>query len=140
MIKKKLAAAGIRLTPQRLAIADFLDGNTDHPSAESIFRAVKKQYPTMSLATVYNTLDALKRIDGVRELTIDDSRRRFDPNTGEHHHLLCRSCGKIVDIHARYQLDVPAQLKELFEITGNHVEFFGICLPCKHTEARTSGQ
>ena len=68
---------GFKLTPQRLAILDYLDGNTNHPSAEEIFGAVKTKFPTMSFATVYNTLEALRDRGKVLELTIDPSRKRY---------------------------------------------------------------
>ena len=139
MVISILKTATLRLTPQRTAIVEFLQGNTGHPSAEDIFYAVKKRFPTMSFATVYNTLEALKRVDGIRELKIDSSRRRYDPNTMEHHHLMCHSCGTIVDIHTEYQLDVPPEVSKKFDVVGNHVEFFGICRPCKDREAGISG-
>jgi len=140
MLKDQLKAAGVRLTPQRLAIVDVLEGNTEHPSAEALFRAVKKRYPTMSFATVYNTLEALKKADCVRELKIDSTRRRFDPNTVPHHHLFCCSCGKIVDIHVEYRLDLPRAISAAFEVAGNHVEFFGNCRRCSDQGVRAARQ
>ena len=139
MLEDKVRISSLRLTPQRMAIVKFLQGNTSHPSAEDIFCAVKKRFPTMSFATVYNTLEALKSVDGVRELQLDSSRRRYDPNTLDHHHVLCRSCGAIVDIRTKYQLDIPPEVSEQFDVVGNHVEFFGICRPCKAREAGSSG-
>ena len=139
MLVSLLKTASLRLTPQRMAIVEFLQGNTSHPSAEDIYRAVKKRFSTMSFATVYNTLEALKSVDGVRELKIDSSRRRYDPNTMDHHHVMCRSCGAIVDISAEYQLDIPPEVSAQFDVVGNHVEFFGICRPCKGRETGISG-
>ena len=130
MIKKKITAAGLRLTPQRLAILEFLKGNSSHPSAEDIYHGVKSRYPAISFATIYNTLEKLKALGGVRELTIDSSRRRYDPDTTPHHHLVCRSCGRIVDIHADYQLDLPEHASQEFEVVATHVEFIGRCRPC----------
>ena len=139
MLKAVVKRSSLRLTPQRMTIVEFLHGNTSHPSAEEIYSAVKKRFPTMSFATVYNTLEALKSVDGVRELKIDSSRRRYDPNTMEHHHLMCRSCGTIVDIHAEYQLEVPQEVSKKFDVVGNHVEFFGICRPCKDRKTGEGG-
>lgn len=135
MMTGKLAAAGIRLTPQRMAVLEFLEGNTSHPSAEDIFRAVKQRYPGVSFATIYNTLETLKRVEGVRELKIDASRRRYDPNTKAHHHLICESCGTIVDVHADYHLDIPPGVAGSFDVAGNHVEFFGTCRSCANRKA-----
>ncbi len=125
---------GLKLTPQRVAILDCLDGNKEHPSAEDIYKAVSKRFPTMSFATVYNTLETLKKRSEVLELTIDPDKKRFDPNTEPHHHLICVKCKKISDIHISYDLAVPDYDKKGFEIIGNHVEFYGICPKCKKSD------
>lgn len=124
---------GIKLTPQRLAILEYLEGNTDHPSAEDIFKAVSVDFPTMSLATVYNTLDTLRNRGYLTEVTIDPDKKRFDPCTEQHHHLLCRSCKKVVDVKLSFSLELPAQARGDFSITGNHVDFYGICPECNGT-------
>jgi len=121
-----------KLTPQRLAILEYLEGNTGHPSAEVIHTSLRERFPTMSLATVYNTIETLKKHGGVRELTIDPGRKRFDPNTDSHHHLICLKCKKIIDIPVDYELKVPGLYKKGFEIMGNHIEFYGICPECKY--------
>lgn len=125
-----LKEIGLKLTPQRLAILDYLKGNTAHPSADEIYGEVSKKFPSMSFATVYNTLETLRRNGKVLELTIDPQKKRFDPNTEQHHHLICINCKKIVDIHANYKLEVTDTMKSGFEITGNHIEFYGICPEC----------
>ena len=127
---KKYRAIGLKLTPQRLSIFDYLDGNTEHPSAEDIYRAVSKKFPTMSFATVYNTLEALKKKGNVLELTIDADKNRFDPNTAPHHHLICLQCKRIVDIMSVYEISIPDSEKTDFKVVGNHIEFYGICRLC----------
>jgi Fur family peroxide stress response transcriptional regulator len=128
---KKYRAIGIKLTPQRLAILEYLDGNKNHPSAENIYEAVRRKFPMMSFATVYKTLETLKQKGDLLELTIDPLRRRYDPGTKPHHHLICIMCKKIVDIEAELPVSIPDEAKEGFEVTGNHVEFYGICSDCK---------
>ncbi len=120
----------IKLTPQRLAILNYLKGNKSHPSAEDIYKTVLKQYPTMSFATVYNTLDALKNKQNIQELKIDSGKKRYDPDISQHHHLICMKCRKILDIHRNFKLDVPEELTHGFELTGNSIEFFGVCRKC----------
>lgn len=122
---------GIKLTPQRLAILDYLEDNTGHPSADDIFIAVSRKFPTMSFATVYNTLETLRQRGRVLELTIDPDKKRFDPNTEPHHHLICLKCRQIFDIHGQYDLQVSNMEKRDFDIVGNHIEFYGICPKCK---------
>jgi Fur family peroxide stress response transcriptional regulator len=128
---QKFKDIGLKLTPQRLAILDFLEGNTDHPSADDIYKAVSAQHPTMSFATVYNTLDSLREKGYILELTIDPAKKRFDPCTELHHHLICTSCRKVRDIHKDFVLDLTEQVKGDFSITGNHIEFYGICAECR---------
>jgi Fe2+ or Zn2+ uptake regulation protein len=99
---KNYSQLHLKLTPQRIAILDYLEGNKSHPSAEDIYRAVAKQFRTMSKATVYNTLSALERRGQLLKLTID-------PGTN-------------------YHLALP---NTTFEITGNHVEFYGVCQKCR---------
>jgi len=129
---QKFKDIGLKLTPQRLAILDFLDGNTDHPSADEIYKAVSVQFPTMSFATVYNTLDALREKGHIIELTIDAAKKRFDPCTDMHHHLICTLCKRVRDIHIPFSLDLPEQVKGDFTLTGNHIEFYGICPVCRN--------
>jgi len=129
---EKYRDAGLKLTPQRLAILEFLDGNKEHPSAEDVYKAVSKKFPTMSLATVYNTLMTLKQRGLVKELTMDPLRMRFDPQPTPHHHLICVDCRKIIDIHTRLRVNLPEMEQEGFEIVGNHIEFYGRCPKCKN--------
>jgi len=128
---KKNKGSRLKRTPQRLAILQFLDGNTSHPSAEDIYRAVSKQYQSMSFATVYNTLHALTKAGVLRELTIDPERRRYDPDTSCHHHLICINCGRIVDVSGGVTVDLPSDMARDFTILGNHVEFYGRCPACQ---------
>ncbi len=128
---EKYRHIGLKLTPQRLAILRYLEGNKEHPSAEDIYRAVHKKYPTMSLATVYSTLSALKKKGSVLELTIDPDKKRYDPDTGFHSHLICISCRRIIDIPGRYRIDLPKSADQDFAVTESHVEFYGFCPRCK---------
>jgi Fur family peroxide stress response transcriptional regulator len=128
---QKYRQVGLKLTPQRLAILEYLEGNKAHPSAEDIYKAVSKKFPTMSLATVYNSLEALKKKEIVNELTMDPYKKRFDPDTRPHHHLICLSCRKIIDVHSKFKFHLPETEREGFEIIGNHIEFYGICAKCR---------
>jgi len=128
---KKYKDLGLKLTPQRLAILNYLDGNVNHPSADEIYKAISKAFPTMSFATVYNTLETLRKIGSITELSVDSHRKRFDPNTELHHHLMCIKCGRILDIKIAFEIALPDGQGSDYEITGNHVEFYGKCPECK---------
>lgn len=125
-----------RLTPQRLAILEFLEGNRDHPSADDIYRKVKNGFPGMSRATVYNTLDLLCRQGELAELTVDPQRRRYDPDTGAHHHLVCRACGLVVDIFRDFRISLDSEESESFLVESSHVQFTGLCPQCREKEGK----
>ncbi|MBS1233159.1 MAG: ferric uptake regulator family protein [Nitrospirae bacterium] len=131
MIRENKKDAKFKLTPQRLAILDYLKDNCDHPSAETIYKEIRKRFSTMSLATVYNTLETLRKNGKILELTIDPAKKRFDPSIEPHHHLICIRCKKIIDIHMDYSLHIPNEKKRGFELMGNHIEFYGVCPECK---------
>ncbi|HBA27154.1 MAG TPA: transcriptional repressor [Nitrospinae bacterium] len=122
-----------KLTPQRLAILKYLDGNTSHPTADDIFTNIKKAYPTVSFATVYNTLQALKEKGEILEVTIDYEKRHYDPNTAPHHHIICTECNKISDVFKDYSdsLMLPNEILKEFKTIGNHIDFYGICKECQ---------
>jgi len=125
---------GFKLTPQRIAILKFLEGNTNHPTAEDIFTEVKKKNPTISFATVYNTIQALKDRGEILEITIDPERKHFDPNPDPHHHIICAKCKKIDDIFVDYSeaLKLPEDVLDRFSPMGNHVDFYGVCKDCQN--------
>ena len=129
--EKKSLGPGIKRTPQRLAILDYLEGNTLHPSADEIYRAVSKKYHSMSIATVYNTLKTLTQSGAIRELTIDPDRKRYDPDTTLHHQLICLTCRKIADMPGEIAVDVARGAARDFTVTGSHVEFYGHCTACR---------
>lgn len=133
-IIERYKGKGFKLTPQRIAILKFLEGNTSHPTAEDIYTEVKKTHPTVSFATVYNTVQALKERGEIMEVTIDPERKHFDPNPSPHHHIMCSACGEIDDIFIDYSesLRLPEEITERFVVTGNHVDFYGICNRCNN--------
>ena len=133
---KKYKNMSLKLTPQRLAILEYLEGNKDHPSASDIYNAVSDRFPTMSFATVYNTLKALRGKENIQELSIDPDKKRFDHNMVRHHHLICVNCRKIIDIDTVFELGLSDPQKHGFQITGNHIDFYGICPECAKNKER----
>ncbi len=127
---------GIKLTPQRLAVLQYLEGNKDHPSAEDIYRVLQRKFPTMSLATVYNALSILREKGGVLELTIDPDRKRYDPDTRHHDHLMCTACRRIVDVPDAVTIELPESTRENFAVVESHVEFYGLCSRCKNKKEK----
>ena len=91
-------AAGLKLTPQRLAIVRELAADESHPTAQELYERLRPGLPTMSFATVYNTLDALTAAGLCAALALSPGSGRFDPNMEPHHHLVCDGCGAVRDL------------------------------------------
>jgi Fe2+ or Zn2+ uptake regulation protein len=100
-------AAGLKLTPQRLAIVRELAEDESHPTAQELFERLRPDLPTMSFATVYNTLDALAAAGLCAGLALSPGSSRFDPNMEPHHHLVCDRCGSVRDVPSAPAADVP---------------------------------
>jgi Fur family peroxide stress response transcriptional regulator len=98
--KARLREKGILLTIQRSAVLEFLQDNTGHPTAEEIYQSLRGVYPALSRATIYNTLDLLKKQGLIQEINIERTKAHYDYNTEPHHHFLCRHCARIYDVDA----------------------------------------
>ncbi len=121
---------GLKITPQRLAILEYLENNREHPSAEDIYNALKERFPSMSFATVYNTLEVLMEKGLIKEIGIDSSKKRFDPVVHPHHHFICKKCGKILDVEKDFDITIPQELSG-YKIFDFQVVFSGLCPECK---------
>jgi Fur family transcriptional regulator, stress-responsive regulator len=121
------------VTPQRQCIFSVLQGDVTHPTAESVHAAARAKMETISLKTVYQTLNELSALGEVAALDLGTGTTRFDPNVESvHHHLVCRSCGSVRDLHADFSsVNVPAGLDEGFEVAEAEVVFRGLCSDCR---------
>src|SRR2546427_5667584 len=97
-LNERLATEGFRFTPQRRQVYSVLLDKRDHPTAEDVFIRAKHDRPEISMATVYNCLDALVKCGLVRQVTLDRGAARFCPNMTEHCHFYCDACGGVYDI------------------------------------------
>ena len=125
-----LRSAGLRLTPQRLAIVQCLAGDETHPTAQELYERLQRRFPTISVATVYNTLSALGGIGHCRQLDMGGPSR-FDPNTAPHDHAVCERCGAIRDVDRVMRPRAePGCTLPGFRV--EHVEriYRGICAKC----------
>jgi Fur family peroxide stress response transcriptional regulator len=93
-----LKANDLAVTAQRTAVMEFLHGNTDHPSVDTIYKRVKKRFPYISRATVYNTVKTLTRAGMLQEVLVQQDKTRVDSNVSRHHHFKCLRCGRIEDV------------------------------------------
>ena len=122
----------LKLTPQRLAVYQYLKGTLEHPSAETIYKALQPNYPTMSLATVYKTLKTLVEIGLVQELNVGEGNFRYDANYHELAHVQCVNCGKVEDIDFIdfSSLNNLVEEKTNYKIKFNKLFFYGECNEC----------
>lgn len=137
-----LGAAGLRSTPQRLAVYDQLAAMDGHPTAEQVFRAVRPRLPRISLATVYKALEALTAVGAVDRLNPEAAGgpTRYDARGDRHYHFRCLRTGAIHDLPTQYdpalveRLD-PALADDLrsrgFQVTGYRLELLGYRLPSR---------
>lgn len=128
-----LKESGVRITPQRHAVLDYLLNSMTHPTADEIYKALEGKFPNMSVATVYNNLRVLREKGLVRELTYGDASSRFDCNTHEHYHIICEECGKIVDFHYPVLNEVESLAQQVtgFEVSHHRMEIYGKCENCQ---------
>lgn len=129
-----LKESGVRMTPQRHAILQYLLSSMEHPTADEIYKALEGNFPNMSVATVYNNLRVFKDAGLVRELTYGDASSRFDANVTDHYHVICRSCGKITDFDHTAPLDLESRAAEEtgYVVESHRLEFYGTCPTCQH--------
>ncbi|HLS60786.1 MAG TPA: peroxide-responsive transcriptional repressor PerR [Virgibacillus sp.] len=131
-----LKGSGVRITPQRHAVLEYLLTSMAHPTADEIYRALEGKFPNMSVATVYNNLRVLRKIGLVSELTYGDSSSRFDCNMTDHYHISCTTCGKIVDFHYPPLDEVESLAEKVtgFEVTHHRLELYGKCEDCQQID------
>ena len=124
-------ARGLRVTPQRQCIFRLLEGNERHPTAEWVYQRAQSEMPTISLKTVYQTLNDLAAMGEIQALDVGTGSVRFDPNVGHHHHLVCERCGRTQDINVDVSmLKLGRRQRQDFSVTSAEVVFRGVCSTC----------
>jgi Fur family peroxide stress response transcriptional regulator len=140
---ERCRAAGVKLTPQRIAIFECLAARRGHLSAEEVYQDVLQRHPTLSFATVYNTLQLLTAMGEVREVILDELRRRYDVNTEAHHHAVCRVCHQITDVPLDAVGEAVASAGTRlpgsdFYVERVAIEFSGLCAACEAAQGQPS--
>ncbi|MEM2110698.1 MAG: Fur family transcriptional regulator [Candidatus Bathyarchaeia archaeon] len=128
----KLRERNIKVTPQRLAICEIILSSKEHPTADQIYEMVREKHPTISLATVYQTLHLLSQIGMLQELGFNNNISRYDPDTSPHINIMCPKCGKIQDYKAENIKRMWNQIiKELgFKPIGQRMDVYAYCDKC----------
>jgi Fe2+ or Zn2+ uptake regulation protein len=136
---RDLKRAGLKMTPQRIAIVRLFAEATTHPTAQDLFEKLRPAYPSMSFATVYNTLDTLARTGLAGIVRLPGKRgdaARFDPNTSAHHHAVCDGCGSVLDVNASTLAPTPAAVRKVrraapgFSVRAVERLYRGLCARC----------
>jgi Fur family peroxide stress response transcriptional regulator len=124
---------GFNVTFQRVAIYRILLKHKDHPTAEQIFKEIKEEHPTISLATVYKTLETLSEMGLIHKVNPLYDTARYETQTHLHHHLICVRCKKIIDIDEKEltKLEIPSDFHN-FDVLNYQVQITGICENCKN--------
>ncbi len=121
-----------RITKQRQVILEELRKLNTHPSADEIYKVVRRHLPRISLGTVYRNLEVLSELGKIQKLELSGSLKRFDWNTKKHYHIRCVRCNRVDDapIAPLNQLENDLYKATVFEIIGHNLEFIGLCPEC----------
>ncbi|HHV80372.1 MAG TPA: Fur family transcriptional regulator [bacterium] len=130
-ILKSIKDRGLKITPQRQLIAEVLEGNKEHPSAEDVYKKVIEIAPTVSIATVYKTLNSLADLGIIQRLDVGDSKAHFDPDTKSHSHFVCIKCRKIFDVYE--ELSIP-EIDNGFKVLKGQAIYHGLCKDCENSQ------
>ncbi len=140
---RALKKADFRLTPQRMAICRYLSETRSHPTPNDIFHAIREQFPTISRATVYNTVAVLKDLREIVELPSSAGASvRYETDLTPHVNLNCTRCGRILDFPMERIGEVSHMIDSRtdFQLHNIHIEGYGICPDCQQEIAREKKQ
>ena len=134
LVVKRFRETGLKITPQRLSIFKLLQGNHNHPSAEDIYQEILKVHPSISFTTVYKTLQTLRDMGEIQEMSVNPERAHFDPDIREHSHTFCRSCKQISDLDSSLDTSLLMNLPggpDNFEVHNVQIHAVGLCAECR---------
>ena len=122
----------LKKSQQRAAIRSYLQTCSDHPTAAEIHQALIKEYPNLSLGTVYRNLNLLADLGQISRIRCEEGMEHFDCETCDHYHFVCRSCGKILDLPMDIitDLDARAESAGVGSVETHSLLFYGRCSAC----------
>lgn len=144
--REQCRGLNLSVTYQRLSIYKALLQLPDHPSPDEIFRVVRKAYPSISLATIYKTLERLERVGIIGKANLLHETVRFDPRVDHHHHLICVECKRVEDLEpdeikvplprTADGMGLPERVRREFDLTDYKITFTGTCRACRKNKPR----
>lgn len=132
-LREALESSGQRFTEQRAAVYRYLVGTDSHPTADEVLVAVRHELPTISLATVYKSLETLVGCGLAVKLTYADASSRYDGRTDPHHHARCLACGRVADLPGQLpkrEIEALRSHAGDFTVVGYRFELSGYCGAC----------
>ena len=124
----------LKYSRQRESIKEYLADRTDHPTADTIYLAIKEKYPNISLGTVYRNLSLLSEMGEIAKISCGGVAEHFDGNSAPHYHFVCNECNKISDIHIDNMDFINTLAEKSFDgkVIGHNAYFYGICSNCNN--------
>ncbi len=135
-MNERLATSGFRFTPQRQHVYNVLLEKRDHPTVEEVFLRAKLGMPEISMATVYNCLDALVKCGLIRHVHLDRAATRYCPNMKEHCHFYCDECGGIFDVDLPANGNGGVKVPNGFSVKQYDISLRGVCRECAGKRGR----
>lgn len=135
-LQDALREAGYRMTPQRSAICEALADSDEHPTPYGVYDQVREHFPTVSRATVYNTLNALRDLGEIVEIGLGRAETHYEPNLAPHANLICLQCGRIQDF-SDLPIDVlrdKVAAQSGFSVKNTRIDMYGVCRDCQDRE------
>ena len=120
----------VRYSKKRTAVYEVLSSTKSHPTAEWIYEQVKKEYPDISLGTVYRNLAMFKAEGKVITVGVVDGQERFDADTAPHSHFVCKQCSSVLDIEDRDMIPIPKAAEDCGRVESCEIIYRGICRNC----------
>lgn len=129
---KELKANSCKITPQRIAVYQVIKEANDHPNAETVFKKLEPMYPTMSLATVYKSLELFSKLGLIQVINIGENSFRYDGKIEDHQHIICSKCSKIEDLSNTLFEDLILKVQDSskYKVEKQQLCFYGICSDC----------
>ena len=121
-----------RTTRQRQLVLEVVQASDDHPTAAQVFQRVRRRYPGVAYATIYNSLRWWVEHGLLREFTFGDAATRYDRNRDRHDHAICQRCGRLLDVSVKLPRKLIEEVRRRtgLQVQSHHVQFLGLCADC----------
>ena len=127
------APVNLRMTKQRQVILDELRKMHSHPTADEMYRLLRRRLPKISLGTVYRNLEVLSDVGLIQKIEVAGTQKRFDGNASHHYHVRCKRCLRLEDVYVDVDTEMDRKVSRLteYDITLHRMEFIGVCPSCQ---------